>query len=125
AFRMTAERFSPAPALGNTIVLPKNGRPVSRTVLAQEFPISIDADAFEAIAKHPEVIARAREIREELGNPRTLMLGVDRLDYTKGIPHRLKAYSELLDDGEIDVENTVFVQVATPSREQVEAYRQL
>ena len=125
AFRMTAERFSPAPALGNTIVLPKNGRPVSRTVLAQEFPISIDADAFEAIAKRPEVVARAREIREELGNPRTLMLGVDRLDYTKGIRHRLKAYSELLEDGEIDVENTVFVQVATPSREQVEAYRQL
>jgi trehalose 6-phosphate synthase/phosphatase len=125
AFRTTAERFTRAPALGNTVVVPATVDSPSRTVLAQEFPISIDADAFAAVAARPEVLRRAQEIREELGSPKTLMLGIDRLDYTKGIRHRLKAYNELLADGEIDAGDIVFVQVATPSRERVEAYRQL
>lgn len=125
AFRMTAERFARVPAVGNTLVVPATADRPSRTVLAQEFPISIDAAAFAAIADRPEVRRRAREIRAELGDPKTLMLGVDRLDYTKGIRHRLKAYSELLEDGEIDAADIVFVQVASPSRERVDAYRQL
>ena len=53
------------------------------------------------------------------------MLGVDRLDYTKGIEHRLKAYRELLADGRAKVPDTVLVQVAVPSRERVEHYRML
>ncbi len=125
AFRMTAERFTRAPALGNTIVLPATAETPSRTVLAQEFPISIDAAAFASIADRPEVRRRAREIREELGNPKTLLFGVDRLDYTKGIRHRLKAFEELLAEGELHAGETVLVQVASPSREKVEAYQQL
>ena len=88
-------------------------------------PISVDFRGLDQLARTPEVIARAKEIRESLGNPRVLMLGVDRLDYTKGIRHRLKAYEELLHDKEISPPDTVLVQVATPSRERVEAYRQL
>lgn len=125
AFRMTAERFTRVPALGNTIVVPGTADHPSRTVLAQEFPISIDAAAFAEVAARPEIQQRAREIRAELGNPKTVMLGVDRLDYTKGIRHRLKAFDELLGDGEIDPADIVFVQVASPSRERVDAYRQL
>jgi len=53
------------------------------------------------------------------------MLGVDRLDYTKGIRHRLKAYSELLADKAIGPPDVVLMQVATPSRERVNAYRHL
>jgi trehalose 6-phosphate synthase len=53
------------------------------------------------------------------------MLGVDRLDYTKGIGHRLKAFGELLRDGTVDVEDVTLVQVASPSRERVAAYMQL
>ncbi|HEV2798827.1 MAG TPA: trehalose-6-phosphate synthase, partial [Nocardioides sp.] len=60
---------------------------------------------------------------EALGNPRRIFLGVDRLDYTKGIYSRLRAFGELVRDGKIDVEDAVFVQVATPSRERVEQYR--
>ena len=52
-----------------------------------------------------------------------MFLGVDRLDYTKGIYARLRAFSELIDDGHFDVEDAVFVQVAVPSREQVEQYQ--
>ena len=57
--------------------------------------------------------------------PTTVMLGVDRLDYTKGIGHRLKAFGELLEEGRISVEDVTLVQVANPSRERVEAYQQL
>ncbi len=53
------------------------------------------------------------------------MLGVDRLDYTKGIRHRMKAFGELLADGRLSVEDATLVQVASPSRERVEAYKQL
>jgi alpha,alpha-trehalose-phosphate synthase [UDP-forming] len=96
-----------------------------RHVVAKAFPISIDAAAFEELARRPEVQARAREIREGLGNPQTVMLGVDRLDYTKGIRHRLQAFGELLSDGALAVEDVTLVQVASPSRERVEAYMHL
>ena len=69
--------------------------------------------------------ARATQIRDDLGNPQTIMLGVDRLDYTKGIGHRLKAFGELLAEGRLAVEDITLVQVASPSRERVEAYQQL
>jgi trehalose 6-phosphate synthase len=53
------------------------------------------------------------------------MLGVDRLDYTKGIGHRLKAFGELLADGTVKVEDVTLVQVASPSRERVQTYQTL
>ncbi|OJX64711.1 MAG: trehalose-phosphatase [Micrococcales bacterium 73-13] len=96
-----------------------------RGVLAQAFPISIDAAALEALARTPAVQARAREIRESLGADRTLLLGVDRLDYTKGIVHRLEAYGELLEDGAITVDDAALIQIAVPTRERVAAYAQL
>ena len=99
--------------------------PDGRTVRAAPFPISIDARGFEEMARSESVVARAAELREALGNPRKVFLGVDRLDYTKGIYARLRAFSELMAEGHIDVEDAVFVQVAVPSREQVEQYRLL
>jgi trehalose 6-phosphate synthase len=97
--------------------------PDGRTVKAAAFPISIDSRGLEELARSEPVEARAIEIREQLGNPRKVFLGVDRLDYTKGIYARLRAFAELIEDGELDVGDAVFVQVATPSREQVEQYR--
>lgn len=96
-----------------------------RIVVIKSYPISIDAAALETLARRPDVQARAREIRESLGAERTLFLGVDRLDYTKGILHRLKAYGELLRDGQIDVDDAALIQIAVPSRERVAAYAQL
>lgn len=102
----------------------RRGHPI-RTVLARPFPISIDAQEYQRLAADPKIRARAVEIREELGNPKTVMLGVDRLDYTKGIRHRMKAFGELLEDGELTSEDVALVQVASPSRERVDAYAQL
>jgi trehalose 6-phosphate synthase len=97
----------------------------SRAVRVGAFPISIDSGALDHAARDRNVRRRAREIRAELGNPRKVMLGVDRLDYTKGIDVRLKAFSELLAEGRAKRDDTVLVQLATPSRERVESYQTL
>jgi trehalose 6-phosphate synthase len=96
-----------------------------RVVRVGGFPISIDVGEMERLARAPEVRQRAAQIRHDLGNPDRIMLGVDRLDYTKGIEHRLKAFRELLADGRVKVPHTVLVQVAVPSRERVEHYKLL
>ena len=97
--------------------------PDGRVVLAKAFPISIDAQGFEELARSEPVAKRAEQIRTDLGDPRMVFLGIDRLDYTKGIYARLRAYGELISDGHFTVEDAVFVQVATPSRERVDQYR--
>ena len=99
--------------------------PDDRIVRAKAFPISIDVNELESLARQPETTARAAEMRQEVGNPTHILLGVDRLDYTKGIRQRLRAFGELLDEKRISVDDAVFIQVATPSRERVEQYRVL
>ncbi len=107
---------------GSTVRVEEPGGP--REVHAAAFPISIDAEGLAEIARRDEVGKRAREIREALGEPSLVLLGVDRLDYTKGILHRLRAYGELVDEGRLGP-RPVLVQVASPSRERVEAYQTL
>ncbi|AKK29578.1 trehalose-6-phosphate synthase [Mycobacterium sp. EPa45] len=96
-----------------------------RSVKVGAFPISIDSADLDTQARNRDVRRRAKELRAELGNPRKILLGVDRLDYTKGIDVRLKAFSELLAEGRAKRDDTVLVQLATPSRERVESYRVL
>ena len=107
---------------GSTVRVDEPGGP--REVRAAAFPISIDAAGLAEIARRDDVGKRTKEIREALGEPSLTLLGVDRLDYTKGILHRLRAYGELLGDGRLGP-RPVLVQVASPSRERVEAYQTL
>ena len=95
--------------------------PDQRTVGVASFPISLDAGAqaeFSAGDEH-----EIAQLRAALGNPQTVFLGVDRLDYTKGIVERLQAFEELLESGVFDPREVSFVQLATPSRERIEHYR--
>ena len=94
-----------------------------RTVTARAYPISIASREFHQLAREPETVERSVQIRHDLGDPKHLFLGVDRLDYTKGIYQRLRAFGELVAEGAIDPDEAVFVQVATPSRERVDQYR--
>ncbi|HEY6423301.1 MAG TPA: trehalose-6-phosphate synthase [Pseudonocardiaceae bacterium] len=96
-----------------------------RTMQVGAFPISIDSSGLDKLARSQPVRRRAAEIRGELGNPATILLGVDRLDYTKGIDVRLHALRELYAEGRISVYDAVMVQLATPSRERVEHYQQM
>lgn len=86
-------------------------------------PISIDVAEWENRARDPEVTCRVAELRRQLGHPGAVLLGIDRLDYTKGIDHRLTAFRELLADGTLNVPDAVLVQVASPSRDRTLAYR--
>jgi trehalose 6-phosphate synthase len=119
-FARAARRIAGAEAIGRRD-LRWHGRPVH----LQPAPIAIDTAEFEQMATSDEVQQRAAEIRSELGNPDHLILGMDRLDYTKGIDFRLKSFAGLLDDAPSDRHKYGFVQVAVPSREQVPAYQQL
>ncbi|MCL3861500.1 trehalose-6-phosphate synthase [Actinotalea sp. K2] len=136
-FIRVVRRLTDLTTRGQVVTVPRNAPPTApgeeppphghgeRHVRAAAFPISIDSARFDAMARTDEVRARAREIRHDLGDPSILLLGVDRLDYTKGIRHRIKAYGELLDDGRLKIPDAALVQVASPSRENVEAYQQL
>jgi trehalose 6-phosphate synthase len=113
----------PAPNPDNTRDAPEVGD--RRRVRVGVFPISIDFARFDDLARRDDVRARAQEIRSQLGDPQILLLGVDRLDYTKGILHRLRAYEQLLADGLMGPPGSVMVQIATPTRERVEQYKAL
>jgi trehalose 6-phosphate synthase len=95
-----------------------------RAIRVGSFPISVDCDQIVELAADPKVRARAREIRQGLGDPEFLLLGVDRLDYTKGIQQRIKAVAEMLDDGLLSAERQVMIQIAVPSRESDAHYEQ-
>ncbi|WP_370969146.1 trehalose-6-phosphate synthase [Amycolatopsis sp. cg9] len=96
-----------------------------RTVRVGAFPISIDAAGLDNLARTKGVQERAAQLRRDLGNPKTVILGVDRLDYTKGIDLRLQALHELLHEGRLQPDDVTFVQLATPSRERVEHYQRM
>ena len=85
------------------------------------FRISVDWRRYHERAGDPDVLARAAAIRTELGG-RRIFLGVDRLDYTKGIPHRLHAYARLLEEDPALRGQVAFVQLAVPSRTRIAEY---
>ncbi|HIT74739.1 MAG TPA: trehalose-6-phosphate synthase [Candidatus Avipropionibacterium avicola] len=99
--------------------------PDGRETLAKAYPIAIDARGYAELATDETTLERAAEIRRGLEEPRTVFLGVDRLDYTKGLKQRIRAFGELFASGQLDPDEAVFVQVATPSRERVDQYRRL
>ncbi|MDH3289160.1 MAG: trehalose-6-phosphate synthase [Betaproteobacteria bacterium] len=95
-----------------------------REVRIGNFPISIDYNAFMRQAASPEVAARAKELHRMLPN-RKVILGIDRLDYTKGIPQRLQAFNDLLTRYPDLRERVSLIQVVVPSREDIAEYRDL
>jgi trehalose 6-phosphate synthase len=114
-FAACAEDFVDRPEFGAEIQ-----NPTHITQLGV-FPISIDVEEVEGIAADSRRLTS--QIRTRLGDPERVLLGVDRLDYTKGIGLRLKAFAALLESGDLDAERHVMIQVATPTREAVEHYQ--
>lgn len=95
-----------------------------RTAVARAYPIGIDWDHFSALGETGE----ARQAQQRLMSStrhRTAMIGVDRLDYSKGLPERLDGISRFFDRHPDRVRDLVFVQVAPPSREDVESYKEI
>ena len=94
------------------------------TFLAGDLPISIDFKAFSHLGSSRRVLARSRKIREEIRGER-FVLGVDRLDYSKGIPEKLRGFQRALDLYPALREKMTLYQVVVPSREAVEEYKAL
>ncbi len=95
-----------------------------RRVRVLAAPIGIACDEARALAESPEVSARAAHIAGAV-HGRAILLGVDRLDYTKGIPERLLAFERLLEADRAAPSRCVLVQVMVPSRQAVQAYADL
>ena len=95
-----------------------------RVALAGAFPISIDFDEFAVAAAGPDVAERSAAIRQELME-NILVLGVDRMDYTKGIPERLQAFRILLERHPELSRQIVLVQIVVPSRSEIPEYQDL
>ena len=96
----------------------------SRTVKVGAFPIGIDFKSFEEAARSEDVARRMVELRGRMG-PAQLIVGVDRLDYTKGLPERLRAFRNALQRHPELREQAILFQVVVPSREGVPEYQSL
>lgn len=99
-----------------------------RQVRIGNFPISIDVDEFADRAGSAEVDRRVAEIQADLNTQssrRNLLLGVDRLDYSKGIPERLKAFANVLERFPHLRETISLVQIVIPSRVRIPKYQDL
>lgn len=122
-FAICVRRFVPDATIVNLGKQLLIERPGSRTRVG-DFPISIDFDEFNTEASTPEVTALADEVRQHLKGC-ALVLGVDRLDYTKGLPEKLKAFSEMLSRSPELRRKVTLLQVVVPSREDIPKYRDL
>ncbi len=94
-----------------------------RPVRIGTFPMGVDVAHFETLAASQAVARRLETMRRDVG-PRHLLVGVDRLDYTKGIPRRLLAFERFLARYPERRDSVRFIQVAVPSRGEVGEYRE-
>ena len=102
----------------------KRVRAFGATVVVQSFPIGIDVDEFTRLTHAPDAVETYENMRDEYSR-RRLLLGIDRLDYSKGIPHRVRAFRELLDRYPENRGSATLIMIASPSRDDVNAYADL
>lgn len=97
---------------------------MGRTLTIKSFPIAIDAQSFAELATTEDAqIAQARA--ERLLNGRQQIIGVDRIDYSKGLPERFKGFKKLLEDYPENSGRVSFLQIAPPSRGTLDAYARI
>ncbi len=99
-------------------------RAFGATVVVQAFPIGIDVDEFTRLTHASEAMDTCEGMRAEYSR-RRLLLGIDRLDYSKGIPQRVRAYRELLDRYPENRGSATLIMIASPTRDDVNAYADL
>jgi len=95
-----------------------------RETVAGAFPISIDPEPWGRNAVAGSKLKECRRLAESIGD-RNLIIGIDRLDYSKGLPERFQAFRALLERWEKHRGKVTFLQIAVPSRSEVSQYRTL
>ena len=108
------------PLLGVKLT-PSGLRHGRRTVQVGAFPMGIDAATWENRARSTTVQKQVLSLMQDAGK-RKIVLGIDRMDYTKGLPRRIHAMERMLQADPSLPERVRFVQVAFPSRERIESY---
>lgn len=108
------------------IVDPETGRieHEGRSVIARAYPIGIDWDHFQSVGTSGEARQAAQRFLASTRH-RTGMIGVDRLDYSKGLPERIDGIGRFFDQHPNRTRDLVFIQIAPPSREDVESYQHI
>lgn len=96
----------------------------NRQIMADALPMGIDYDKYAEVAASPETLEREVRYRTSIGSEK-LVLCIDRLDYSKGIPQRLKAFEQLLERYPEYLEKVSILMVVVPSRDQVGKYKEL
>ncbi len=96
----------------------------NRLIKADALPMGIDYEKYAASAQDPETLAREARYRKSIGTVK-LILSIDRLDYSKGIPQRLRAFELFLSKYPYFKEKVSLFMVVVPSRDSVSKYKQL
>ena len=99
-------------------------RAYGKTLQVQAFPIGIDVDEFQGLGEGQEAQDMYAQMKREYSR-RRLLLGVERMDYSKGLPQRLKTFRQLLQNYPENLGSATLIQIASPSRESVDAYAAL
>ena len=94
-------------------------RSQGQDIWAASFPIGIDVEKFRQTAESQEVTSPQIDPRQKL------LIGVDRLDYSKGLPHKFRGFQRFLEDQTDDSDRLTLLQIASPTREDVEAYQEI
>lgn len=110
--------------LGGTVSAAGEVSALGKRTRVGAFPIGIDVEDFREAAASPTAQAVHRRMRRSMTG-RKMILGVDRLDYSKGLEERFLAYEQFLADGTEQLENVFMLQIATLSRDEVDAYQDL
>jgi trehalose 6-phosphate synthase len=97
---------------------------MGRRVIARSFPIGIDVSEFQRLADSNESRQTEAMLKKQFAN-RRLLVGIDRLDYSKGLPCRFRAFRELLTNYPENINSATLIQIASPTRESVHAYEDL
>jgi trehalose 6-phosphate synthase len=91
---------------------------------AEAHPIGIDVTRFKDMAHDPSIEEEAQKFRERMGTD-NIVIGIDRLDYTKGIHSRMLAFEQFLEENPEYHGDVSFFQIATPSRTELESYQKI
>jgi trehalose 6-phosphate synthase len=95
-----------------------------RTICIGKYVAGIDCQRFADTIDDPEVQAKIQELEAQYKD-KIIIIGVDRMDYTKGLPEKLEGFRVFLDQHPEWSEKVVLIQIAIPSREAVKKYQDL
>lgn len=120
----TFQRCVIQPVVGATLADHNRIHVSDRSFTADVFPIGIDIDTTRLMANQAQKLRNVQRMRKSLDG-RELIIGVDRLDYSKGLTQRFRAYERLLEKYPRVRNNLVYMQIAPPTRTGVRAYDEI